>query len=119
LYDIANFSSKGPLTDGTIKPDITAPGSLIYSAFNYFDTANAEPAKGITVDFMENDSDRDYPIIYAHGTSMSSPMVAGIVAFMLEKNSKLTQTEIKDILRTTAINDDWTGYNLYANKSTI
>jgi len=43
------------------------------------------------------------------GTSMSSPMVTGIVALMLEINPELTQSEIKDIIRITAINDQWTG----------
>ena len=37
-----------------------------------------------------------------HGTSMSAPLVAGVVACMLEANPKLTPAEVKDILKDTA-----------------
>jgi hypothetical protein len=46
---------------------------------------------------------------------MSAPMVTEIIALMLEVNPKLTQSEIKDILRITAINDQFTG-NVRDNK---
>ena len=38
------------------------------------------------------------------GTSLSAPMVAGAVALMLDKNSTLTPSEIKDILVRTGVN---------------
>jgi subtilisin family serine protease len=113
VENISNFSSRGPRADGTIKPDITAPGSSIYSAYNSFDsTSNDGFYYTYTTDFIE----QSHRIIAASGTSMSSPMVTGIVALMLNYNPELTQTEIKDILKITAINDNWTG-NVRDNKS--
>ena len=102
VNNIAGFSSKGPLLDGSIKPDITAPGDELYSALNSFsDSFYQNLADDETLDGQ-------YKFIGMPGTSMASPMVAGIIALMLEINPKLTVNEIKDIIRITAINDEWT-----------
>ena len=114
INDIADFSSKGPLTNGKIKPDITAPGSHIYSAYNRF-VSLSNSYQIYIVDKTPNDV---HNFFAAQGTSMATPMVAGVVALMLELNPKLTQSEIKDIIRITAINDEYTG-NVKENKSTI
>ena len=114
LNDIANFSSKGPSTNGTIKPDIVGPGSVIYSALNPYCEISEYDENTNLVDETENG---DY--LYAmSGTSMSSPYVCGVVALMLQINPKLTQSEIKDILRITAVNDEFTG-NAKINKNSI
>ncbi|MCL2039585.1 MAG: S8 family peptidase [Bacteroidetes bacterium] len=111
INDIANFSSRGPLTNGKIKPDITAPGIEVVSAKNNFFT-------GYDTYIFDKTSDNNHSFISIGGTSMSSPMVAGIVALMLEKKPDLTQKEAKEIIRITAINDQWTG-NAKDNKSPI
>ena len=67
------------------RAQLSAPGTAIYA------TANGGGYKTM------------------NGTSMASPMVTGIVALMLELNPKLTQTQIKDIIRATALNDSYTG----------
>ena len=76
-------------TVGLIRPDITAPGSLIYS-----------------LDHLQNG-------VYElkEGTSQSTPCVAGVIALMLEKNSSLTQAEITEIIETTAANKPAGGKN--------
>ena len=106
--DATVFSSKGPLTSGKIKPDITATGNIL-SALNGFITVGAIPV-------YDETTDGKHKFGYASGTSMSSPMVAGIVALMLEKKPDLTQKEAKEIIRITAINDQWTG-NAKDNKN--
>ena len=57
---VTDFSSRGPTYDNRIKPDILAPGFLL--------SAMADPASGLH-------SDR----VLMRGTSMSAPLVAGIV----------------------------------------
>ncbi|MDX1584809.1 MAG: S8 family serine peptidase, partial [Thermoanaerobaculia bacterium] len=57
---IAGFSSRGPATDGRIKPDIVAPGSSITSAFGDAESGNGNCATGAK-----------------SGTSMASPITAG------------------------------------------
>jgi len=117
LGDISIFSSRGPLTNGVVKPDITAPGSQLYSAANSFDFFQREMLfeYGYIID---STLDGQHEFFGGSGTSMASPMVTGIVALMLEINPKLTVNEIKDIIRITAINDQWTG-DAKNNKSPV
>lgn len=100
---IAAFTSIGPLITEEIKPDIAAPGVNVASSISYF-TDNSYNTY-TTVEF----NDRIYPFARLSGTSMSSPCVAGIVALMLEANPTLTPSEIKEILQTTARQDNHTG----------
>lgn len=89
---MAGFSSRGPTsTDNLAKPDVIAPGVAIYSTL----------APGATLDVPELPHvGKDY--IAISGTSMATPIVAGLVATMLEANPKLTHDDIKKILTASA-----------------
>lgn len=101
--NLANFSSIGPTLDGRIKPDISAPGVNVASSISSFTDGNYTPIATVTF------AGRDYGFVRFSGTSMSSPMVTGIVALMLEANPALTPEMIKGILKETARNDVYTG----------
>ena len=93
----ASFSSRGPVTwqdvaeyndylyddenIGLIRPDICAPGNLVYS--------------------LKHDENDKYK--FMSGTSQATPCVAGVMALMLEKNSNLTPADICRIMETTAV----------------
>lgn len=86
---IADFSSRGPTIDKITKPDIVAPGVDIIGA----------KASG-TTGFDSNVG--DYYTV-ASGTSMSTPIVAGSAALLIQVykekfGRKPTQAEIKAIL---------------------
>jgi len=103
---ISYFSSYGPIINGTIKPDISAPGSNICSSISSFTSANIPPMNVVETVYFNL---REYKFVRFSGTSMSSPHVAGVVALMLEANPWLSPAEIKQIIKETARQDDKTG----------
>lgn len=105
LGAIAPFSSFGPTVDGRTKPELSASGNVIVSAVSAHDNFLPDNYKVDVSMFPENLSQ------YAafQGTSMSSPMVAGVVALMFEANPGLSFQQIRQILIETAAQDNFTG----------
>jgi serine protease AprX len=86
---IASFSSRGPTIEGLVKPDVVAPGVDIVS----LRSPNSFLAKQIG---------GSGPYISMSGTSMATPICAGIVALLLQQNPELTPNDVKRILTRTA-----------------
>lgn len=87
-FTISSFSSRGPSGCGgpyATKPEVCAPGSDIYSAYNN---------GGYTT---------------MSGTSMAGPHVAGVVGLMRSANPNVDVTTIKQILMETATDLGTTG----------
>lgn len=105
----AGFSSIGPRLDGALKPEIAAPGVAVISSISSYSTETYPSIQDVYL------NDRTYSFSALSGTSMSSPMVTGIVALMLEANPKLTPLKIKQILEETARSDYYTTSNLPNN----
>ncbi len=97
-------SSLGPTVDGRVKPDITAPAWSVIAALNR-NAAHDRPEVAIWPDTSNTFSRYGAET----GTSMSSPIVAGIVALMLQADPKLTPEKAKTLLAETAIKDKYTG----------
>lgn len=106
----ASFSSIGPRIDGAIKPEISAPGVNVISSLNSF--ANEEDFNSTSSVEFEG---RIYPFGPLSGTSMSGPVVTGVVALMLEANPNLSPAKIKEIIKETARQDANTTSNLPNN----
>ncbi|MBD1373172.1 S8 family serine peptidase [Hazenella sp. IB182357] len=77
---IANFSSRGPTINGTLKPDVAAVGVNVYSSI---------VGGGLS----------SY-----NGTSMSAPHVAGAAALLLQSHPDWTPQDVKSSLMATAKN---------------
>jgi subtilisin family serine protease len=105
LYDIANFSSRGPTADGRMKPDITAPGSTIIASYS----GAFSPIFTPSIVYTNIVDGQRYHYGRMQGTSMSAPFVTGVLATWLQARPKLTPEEVRTILQETAINDDFTG----------
>lgn len=108
---LAYFSSKGPTLDNRMKPDITAPGAMIYVPCNSYDLETTPTGSGaayLVSKYTSSHNGRTYYYDAGAGTSYASPMVAGVVALMLEVNPKLSPNEIKAILSKTALKDTFT-----------
>ncbi len=111
INDITEFSSLGPTVDGRLKPEVSAPGSYLVSSVNSYDILMQ---KGSFYEYFladESTIDGSYSWYYAgmEGTSMSSPVVVGVVALMLEAKPDLTPPKIKNILKATSRKDTYTG----------
>jgi subtilisin family serine protease len=95
----SEFSSLGPTRDGREKPEISAPGQYVTAAL-------AKDSEMQDWDDRSLDSKRQLTI---EGTSMSAPVVTGVVALMLQKKTSLTPDKVRTILKQSASRDDHTG----------
>ncbi|PPK64679.1 S8 family serine peptidase [Actinokineospora auranticolor] len=84
---ISFFSSRGPTLDGSIKPEITAPGSGIVAAKAANGTIG-EPAEPGYVSMS--------------GTSMATPHVAGAAALLAQAHPDWTGAQLKALLTASA-----------------
>lgn len=101
---VASFSSTGPTVDGRIKPDVLAPGTNVVSACSsFFIEASADDSTQMsyTTAFFDYNG-RTYGWYNNNGTSMSTPVVAGVIALWLEADPTLSPTDIIDIISHTA-----------------
>ena len=103
--DIAFFSSGGPLEDGRIKPDITAPGTHIEGAASQ----NAQfDGSGVCGQSFDKPYFPDGQTLYtwSSGTSHSTPQVAGAAAlvrqFLINKGQEPTAALTKALMLNTA-----------------
>ncbi|KAF1325311.1 hypothetical protein FI667_g9261, partial [Globisporangium splendens] len=80
---LAPFSSKGPGVKGQVKPDISAPGVAIHSAWGTNETSYRT----------------------ASGTSAATPHVAGVVALLLNAKPGLNYEQVKNAIISTADTD--------------
>lgn len=82
---IAPFSSRGPTADGLIKPDVVAPGVAIVSL----------RSPGSVLD-RQNPRQRVSGYYFTlSGTSMATPLCAGLAALILEAKPGLTPDQVK------------------------
>lgn len=105
---LSSFSSKGPTRDGRVKPDITATGEWVLSC-----GSQAELNQLVAVEPDKVAAGRKHK--RSSGTSMSSPVVAGIAALYLEKNPSADWQEVKNALLRCSKQDQFTGNNLPDN----
>lgn len=101
---LALSSSLGPSRDGKIKPEVAASGHNTLSTF---------PLSLITTINNNPPQDTSLALGGMHrangGTSMSSPVVAGIGALLLEKCPNMTMAEFKQLLINNTYSDGFTG----------
>lgn len=105
LKEMAPFTSLGPTIDNRVKPEVTAPGSTIISAYNrYYASFKATNMVGSAYTSQGR-------ICYygsMSGTSMSTPFVTGTVALWLQANPMLTPDDVREVIRHTALQDAYT-----------
>ena len=100
----ASFSSVGPTIDDHIKPDVMAPGVNIVSSTNSYKTdQHLQNTFGSRV--FEYEGRKHYWAL-SKGTSMSCPIVTGVIALWLQVCPTLTPEQIKDVFAHTCTHYD-------------
>ena len=89
---ITLFSSRGPTPRGRKKPDLVAPGETIISL--------RAPRSKLDRELPYLRIDKNYFVL--SGTSVSTPIVSGVIAQMLQKNPSLCPKQVKAILKKNA-----------------
>ncbi len=88
---VANFSSRGPTFQGTLKPDVLAPGVNILSS-GYADGIGSARHMGFGL---------------SSGTSMAAPHVSGAVALLKQAHPDWSPLDVKSALMSTAHDEIW------------
>ena len=94
------FSSVGPTMDGQTKPDVTAPGNFVISSLSSYYLEEHPDKTSYDVEHFDLGG-RTYVWAANSGTSMSTPVVAGIIALWLQANPTLSPDDIRGILQRT------------------
>ena len=122
--DIATFSSYATAEmspTGQAYPWITAPGAAVVAGVNHYHTTEVDDYSYFgevkASQLVVNNASAPYGMM--QGTSMATPVAAGIVALWLQaanaEGKTLTVNQVKELMRLSAINDAYTSIGANAS----
>ena len=93
---LISYSSRGNTQNGYAKPDVVAPGRHIYSTL-------ASPTCWTALNCPPEFLTPDKKYVRLSGTSQAAPVVAGVVALLLDRFPRLTPNQVKAILTKSSV----------------
>lgn len=97
------YSSVGPTMQGLVKPDVVAPACNIISGYSSYYIENHPEAADVSWDVKHfTFQGREYAWNCNSGTSMSSPIVGGIVALWLQLCPTLSPRDVMQVIQATS-----------------
>lgn len=93
--ELESYSGRGPTVDNRTKPEITAPGGVIFGA---------GPGNLPKQAFSPSELVR-----VGRGTSMATPHAAGVAALILQLAPELTAHQVIELVKNNARRDEFTG----------
>ena len=98
---LADFSSRGPTSDGRIKPDVVAPGQSLLS-MNAVPSEEGECDPDAVPRSFSSGTGSAEGVLYLQGTSMATPAVSGAAAlvrqYFLDRFYNATSIDISGML---------------------
>lgn len=100
----AYFSSAGPNSLGTVKPDLVAPGANVIAAMARLADPRASVALGMFSSAGRCEGATECYVVDDHyavssGTSMAAPLVSGAIALLFQADPELSQPEVLTLLQ--------------------
>ena len=102
--EMVDFSSRGAADGSGPQVDVVAPGDTIMAALS----------PSVLAPLTECAEIQQPGYFCISGTSMASPHVSGVVALMLEANPKATPAQVKQCLRSTAVDMMTPGFDIHS-----
>lgn len=112
---ISYFSNSGPSLDGQEKPTVVAPGAMIKSAISSY-SPDFTPQDSYITSIVTRGV-KKYYYSAMMGTSMSTPVVSGILALWLEAYPLLSPEQAKEVMKKTSKKDRYTDYEEWSDKA--
>ena len=103
-FKISYYSSYGPDMNGITRPDVCAPGSVVISSGNRYDTNPPNIQYWQPSAFVNG---VEYPYCPDLGTSMSAPVVTGAIALWLQADPNLSVADVREVLRNSSYKDSY------------
>ena len=98
------YSSYGPDENGVSRPDVCAPGSVVISSANRYDTHPHNLQYWQPSAYVNG---VEYPFCPDLGTSMSAPVVTGAIALWLQANPNLSAADVRNVLKHSSYKDSY------------
>ena len=108
IGQLSVYSNPGFSRNGTVKPEVVAPGEYFYASFAKLLDHTGVHLYNPKTNPGGNAPDSSGNYMLFNGTSAATPYVAGVVALMFQKKATLTLGQIRELLKHTASQDSFT-----------